>query len=196
MAERARQRWAELEVPRRLGRCQRCRNKAEPSRGLTVCRRCRRAETRCRERRVYHDRMPSLDPVIASTATRVLTLPQVRGWMRRMWYRLCHRCALRKFRSLAPRVEGLLEQRDCDGTVNRDALGQLAAQLDALSVYPRAVRYERGEDHLRDELVYLRHCMEAPPNCPLLHVARKVFSAGSLRDLDFDHDVLSDGEEA
>lgn len=139
--------------------------------------------------------MPSIEPGVVNPVARLLMLPSVSHWIQRTWYRLCSRCALRKFRSLAPLAEGLLDQRDRDGAVNRDALGQLAAQLDALSVFPRAIRCERSKSHLREELVYLRQCMEAPTDCPLLHVARKVFAAGSLRDLDFDRDVLSDGEQ-
>ena len=138
--------------------------------------------------------MPSIDPGVANPVARLVMVPAVWRWIQRGWYRMCRRSALCKFRALAFRVVGLIEQRD-EGAVNRDALGSLAAELDALSVFPPAIRGERGKAHLRGELVYLRHCMEAPINCPLLHVARKVFSAGSLRDLDFDHDVLSDGEE-
>ena len=138
--------------------------------------------------------MPSIDPGVVNPVARVLLLPAVWRWMQRGWYRLCSRCALRKFRSLAPRVDGLLEQRDRDGAVNRHALGQLAAQLDALSVFPLAIRCERSKDYLRDELVYLRRCMKAP-DCPLLRMARKRLAAGSPQDLDFDRDFLSDGEQ-
>ena len=126
--------------------------------------------------------MPSIETVVASTAGRVFLLPAVWHWIRRWWYRLCSCCALRKFGSLAPRVEGLLEQLDWDGAVNCDALRQLATELDALSVYPRAVRGERGKTHLREELENLRLCMKAPT--PLLHVARKVLLDRSLRELD------------
>ena len=125
--------------------------------------------------------MPSLVPVVTSTATRVLLLPAVWRWIQRGWYRTCRRSALRKFRSLAPLVEGLLEQRDRDGAVNRDALRQLAAQLDALSVYPRAIRSERSQDFLRNELENLREYTTSREDYLSLPLARDCFSTGPLR---------------
>ena len=42
----------------------------------------------------------------------------------------------------------------------------LATELEMLSVYPPAIRGERGETQLKPELDYLRLCMEEPPTNP------------------------------
>ena len=134
--------------------------------------------------------MPSIDPGVVNPVARVLLLPAVWRWIQRGWYRLCSRCALRKFRSLAPLVEGLLEQRDRDGAVNRGALRQLAAQLDALSVYPRAIRGERSTDFLGEELQALRQYTNSREDYLSLPLARESFSTGPLRDPDTTRDTL------
>ena len=129
--------------------------------------------------------MPSIDPGVVNPVARVLLLPAVWRWIQRGWFRLCSRCALRKFRSLAPRVKGLLEQLDRDGAADRDARTQLAAQLDALSVYPRAIRAERSKDFLREELQALCSSMIKPEDDLSLPVARRMFSTGPQDDPDF-----------
>ncbi len=104
---------------------------------------------------------------------------------------MCRRCALRKFRSLAPLVEGLLEQLDRDEAVNRDAVSQLVAELDALSVYPRAVRGERSTGFLRAELEALRQYTDSREDYLSLPLARTSFSTGPLRDVNTLRDTLS-----
>ena len=118
-------------------------------------------------------------------------LPAVWRWLRRVWYLMCRRGALRKFRSLAPLVDGLLERLDRDEAVNRDALRQLVAELDALSVYPCAIRGERSTGFLRAELQALRQYMGSREDYLSLPLARTSFSTGPLRDPDTLRDTLA-----
>ena len=109
-----------------------------------------------------------------------LRLPVVYRW----WYRRSPDRALRKFRSLVGSVNGLLEQVD-EGTVNPDARATLVAELDSLSVFPKAIRGERGEANLRPELEYLLACMNAQEDYLSLPMAQKNMpSAGPLGDPD------------
>ena len=135
--------------------------------------------------------MPSVDPGLAAKAAVVLLVPVWRC-TQQLWYRLCYRCALRKFRELGPRVEGLREQ-EAVGPVNSAARGAVATDLEALSVFPPALRGLRGEDHLSKELTYLHACITASEDYLSLPVARKTFSADSpLRNLDHLKDVLGE----
>ena len=135
--------------------------------------------------------MPSVDPGLAAKAAVVLLVPVWRC-TQQLWYRLCYRCALRKFRELGPRVEGLREQ-EAVGPVNSAARGAVATDLEALSVFPPALRGLRGEDHLSKELTYLHACITASEDYLSLPLARKTFSADSpLRDLDHLKDVLGE----
>ena len=119
-----------------------------------------------------------------------LRLPVAYRWIWRKWYSRSPDRALCKFRSLVGRVDGLLEQVD-EGTVNPAARATLAAELDALSVFPKAIRGERGEAYLGPELEYLRACMNAQEDYLSLPMAQKNMpSTGPLRDPDHLRDTL------
>ena len=136
--------------------------------------------------------MPSVDPSLAAKAVVLLARPTVWRWMQQRWYRLFYRCALRKFRELGPQVEGLREQ-EAVGPVNSAARAAVATDLEALSVFPPALRGQRGEDHLSEELTYLHACITAPADYLSLPLVRKTFSADSpLRDLNHSKDALGE----
>ena len=123
-------------------------------------------------------------------AASVFRRPWVMRWMWRKWYSRSPDRALRKFRSLAGSVEGLREQVN-EENVNPEARARFAAELDELSVYPQAIRGERGEAHLEPELYYLFRCMTATEDYLSLPLARTAFSTGPQRELDYDRDALA-----
>ena len=113
-------------------------------------------------------------------------------WLRRGWYSLFGRRALRDFRYLEPLVQGLREQ-DAQGEVNPTTLATLAAELEALSVFPPAIRFARGSDQLKKELAFLWTCMGATADHLSLPIARKRFKRrAALSDPDWTNDALGE----
>ena len=137
--------------------------------------------------------MPSIDSGLATKVVAgLVTRPAVWRSIQRCWYRLCYRCALGRFRSLDGRIEGVREQERTE-SVNPAALALLAADLEALSVYPPAIRGERVSTQLRHELTYLWTCTGSADHLSL-NLARKRFRKGAaLSNSDWTKDAL--GEE-
>ena len=128
------------------------------------------------------------ESILAKVLFEVLRRPVLR-LIPRYWYRLRDRHALPVFKSLHPRVVGLREQvkeRDVDDS----ALAVLAAELEKLSIFPPAIRRERGRASLESELELLNGCMTASANYLSLPLARKHFSRGPLSDKDHTRVVL------
>lgn len=98
--------------------------------------------------------------------------------------------SIERFCALLPRVLGLIEQVN-EGNVDPGARTALAEDLEALLVFPRAIRRERGEASLGPELAYLRRCMTATEDYLSLPVARMKFTANGPQDeLDYDRDAI------
>ena len=98
--------------------------------------------------------MSMFESILAKILFEVLRRPVLR-LIPRYWYRLRDHHALPVFKSLHPRVVGLREQvkeRDVDDS----ALAVLAAELGKLSIFPPAIRRERGRASLESELELLR----------------------------------------
>ena len=79
--------------------------------------------------------MDSIVPFVLRIAAGVLIKLPVGRWVLRRWYSTHPRCAGHKFRSLHPRVLGLLEQ-EAEGNVREKALETLASELDVLCRLP------------------------------------------------------------
>ena len=113
----------------------------------------------------------------------------VQGW--RGWYRLKPDRALEDFRSLQPRVKVLAEQL-AEGPIEPAALGELTEHLEALDVYPPAIRMRGPTSRLEREFSYLTTCMAPSKTVPLaLQLARKNLAKGAqLTDTDWTNDAL------